>query len=58
MTVKELINKLLDCDMTKKVSLEYPNEKGNIVGNYSRYTEASKFEVKEYQHGIIIGVEN
>ena len=57
MTVKELIIKLLDCDMNKEVSLEYPNEKGHIVGNYSRYAESERFEIKEYEHGVIVGVE-
>ena len=57
MTVKELIIKLLDCDMNKKVSLEYPADKGQIIGNYSRYQETENFEIKEYMHGIIIGVE-
>lgn len=58
MTVKELITMLLDMDMNKKVSVEYPTNMGKIVGNYSRYNEAENFEVTEYMHGIVIGVDN
>lgn len=58
MKVKELIIQLLDCDMDKEVSLEYPTERGQIVGNYCRYEEAEQFEIKEYAHGVIIGVED
>ena len=57
MTVKELITILLDFDMNKNVSVEYPTDKGKIVGNYSRYSEAPQFEVTEYMHGVVIGVE-
>lgn len=57
MNVKELITMLLDCDMNKEVTLEYPTERGNIVGNYCRYEESTQFEIKEYAHGVIIGVE-
>ena len=56
MTVKELITMLLDMDMNKKISIEYPTASGHIVGNYSRYAEAEQFEVNEYMHGIVIGV--
>ena len=56
MTVKELITMLLDMDMNKKVSIEYPTASGHIVGNYSRYAEAVQFDVKEYSHGIVLGV--
>lgn len=56
MTVKELITILLDFDMDKSVSIEYPTDKGKIVGNYSRYSEAGQFEVAEYMHGVVIGV--
>lgn len=58
MTVKELITMLLDMDMNKKVSIEYPIASGHIVGNYSRYEEAEQFEVNEYMHGVVIGVDN
>lgn len=58
MTVKELITILLDMDMTKEVSIEYPTSTGKIVGNYSRYDEAENFEVNEYMHGVTIGVSN
>ena len=63
MTVKELITMLLECDMNKEVSLEYPillfqTERGKMVGNYYRYEEAEQFEIKEYEHGVIIGVED
>ena len=58
MIVKELITMLLDMDMKKEVSIEYPTDKGHIVGNYSRYNEAEQFEVTEYMHGVVIGVNN
>jgi hypothetical protein len=54
MTVKELITELLDMDMNKEVSIEYPTASGQIVGNYSRYEESEQFEVKEYMHGVVI----
>ena len=56
MTVKDLITILLDMDMTKEVSIEYPSNSGLIVGNYSRYEESEQVEVNEYIHGVIIGV--
>lgn len=58
MTVKELITMLLDFDMNKQVSIEYPTDKGHIVGNYCRYNSVQDFEVKEYMHGVILGIEN
>lgn len=57
MTVKELITILLDMDRNKDVSIEYPKDNGKIVGNYSRYEGSKCFEVNEYQHGVIIGIE-
>ena len=58
MTVKELITILLDFDMNKQISIEYPTNKGHIIGNYSRYNSAGDFKIAEYMHGVIIGVEN
>lgn len=58
MTVKELIILLLDMDMNKEISIEYPTASGQIVGNYSRYEESERFEVNEYIHGVVIGVSN
>lgn len=58
MTVKDLITMLLDFDMNKQVTIEYPTEKGKIVGNYSRYAETKEFEVSEYTHGVIIGIDH
>ena len=58
MTVKELITILLDMDMNKEISVEYPTSTGKIVGNYSRYEESANFEVNEYMHGVTIGVSN
>ena len=58
MKVKELITILLDMDMNKEISIEYPTNSGKIVGNYSRYEEAENFEVNEYMHGVTIGVSN
>lgn len=56
MTVKDLIVILLDMDMGKRISIEYPTTDGKYTYNYSRYAEAEQFEVKEYPHGIVIGV--
>lgn len=59
MTVKDLIVILLDMDMGKRISIEYPTTDGKYAYNYSRYAEAEQaeqFEVKEYPHGIVIGV--
>ena len=58
MKVKELITILLDMDMDKEISIEYPTNSGKIVGNYSRYEEAENFEINEYMHGVTIGVSN
>ena len=58
MIVKELIKELLDCDMNKEVSLQYPTDKGMYVNNYSRYEESEQFEIKEYEYGVVIGVDN
>ena len=58
MTVKDLITVLLDMDMKKDISIEYPTDKGKIVGNYSRDSEAGQFEVAEYMHGVVIGISN
>ena len=57
MKVKELIATLLDMDMNKEISIEYPTNSGKIVGNYSRYEEGENFEINEYMHGVTIGVE-
>ena len=57
MTVKELITMLLNCDLSKQVTIEYPTDKGLIVGNYSRYSENTDFIVNEYRHGVVLGVE-
>lgn len=58
MKVKELITILLDMDMNKEISIEYPTDKGHIVGNYSRYEESENFTVTEYMHGVTIGISN
>ena len=58
MTVKELITSLLDMDMKKDVTIEYPTARGKIVGNYSRFEETEDFKVTEYMHGVLIGVCN
>ena len=58
MKVKELITMLLDFDMNKDVTVEYPTDKGHIVGNYSRYEESENFTVTEYMHGVTIGISN
>lgn len=44
-------------NMNKEIAIEYPTDKGKIVGNYSRYEESECFEVNEYEHGVIIGIE-
>lgn len=58
MTVKELINKLLDCSMHKGVMIDYPFEHNHEVGNYYKYKEATNFRIIECPHGIIIGIED
>lgn len=60
MTVKELIVALLECDMNKEVTIEYPNGDGQIIGigNYSRYNNCDNFNVTEYMHGVVFGIEN
>lgn len=57
MTVKDLIIALLDSDMNKEVTIQYPTAEGMIVGNYSRYDVAKDFVIKEYNYGLIIGIE-
>ena len=57
MKVKELITILLDFNMDKEIVVEYPTDSGNIVGNYCRYNDSKDFEVNEFDHGVIIGVE-
>lgn len=57
MTVKELVTSLLNLDMNKEVTIQYPTASGLIVGNYSRYDVSKDFTVSEYSQGIIIGVE-
>lgn len=57
MTVKELITILLDMNMNKEITIEYPNDNGLIVGNYSRYVESKDFDITEYGHGVILGIE-
>lgn len=57
MTVKELIVSLLDVDMEKEVTVEYPTPEGQIVGNYSRYAVSKDFILQDCAHGLIIGVE-
>lgn len=44
-------------NLNKEVTIEYPSADGKIVGNYSRYAEARDFEVNEFGHGVIIGIE-
>lgn len=56
MTVKDLILKLLECEMNKDISLEYPHEE-TFSNNYSCYTQTERFEVKEFEYGVIIGIE-
>ena len=57
MTVKQLILELLDCDLSKPVSIEYPTSSGHIIGNYSRYDSTDKFSISQYDYGIIVGVD-
>ena len=56
MTVKDLIIELLNTDINKEVSVEYPTSNGKIVGNYSRYDVADTIRVVECDYGIIIEV--
>lgn len=58
MTVRELITKLLNCDMNGEVMIEYPNTDKPEDGNYCRYLQAEKFMVSEYFYGVVIGIPN
>ena len=58
MTVKDLINELLNCGMHKRVMIDYPFEYNNDVGNYYKFKESDKFRIVECPHGIIIGIED
>ena len=57
MTVKELIVKLLDCDMNSIVSIVYPEDK-LMAGNYYRYNQRTDFNVVDSASGVLIGIEN
>lgn len=57
MTVKDLIIELLDTDINKEVSVEYPTSNGKIVGNYSRYDVGDNIRLVECDYGVIIEVE-
>jgi len=58
MTVKELIMELLNCDINKPVSFEYPlSEHGSLTGNFYNYEEADTAQVIEQEYSVIIGVE-
>ena len=56
MTVKDLILKLLECDLNKELSIQYPHEELES-NNYSCYTQTEQFEVKAFEYGVIIGIE-
>lgn len=55
-TVRELINELLEHDLDKKISIEYPTKNLNS-SNYASYEQADFFEIIDCDYGIIIGVE-
>ena len=58
MTVKDLIMELLNCDINKPVSFEYPLcEHGSLTGNFYNYEEADTVQVIEQEYSVIIGVE-
>ena len=59
MTVKNLINDLLNCDLTKEVVVEYPNNTDISENtNYSLYKQCTKPFVYESISQVIIGTEN
>ena len=58
MTVKELINELLECGMHKRIMIDYPSDNNCEVGNYSKYRESNAFRLIECPHGVIIGVQD
>lgn len=58
MTVKELIVALLDCDMDKKVVVEFPLVEEQDKTNYCRYAQSKVFSVKDYLWGVDIEVDN
>ena len=58
MTVKDLILELLECDLNKRVSFEYPlSEHGSLTGNFYNYEQADTIQVIEQEYGVTIGVE-
>ena len=57
MTVKDLIQILLDNDLNKEIAIQYPHEELES-NNYCSYTQTEIFEVLEYEHGVIIGIED
>ena len=57
MTVKDLIQILLDNDLNKEIAIQYPHEELES-NNFCSYTQTEIFEVLEYEHGVIIGIED
>lgn len=59
MTVKEFIEELLNCDITKDVVVEYPNNSTRSENtNYYSYKQCMKPFVYESISQVIIGVED
>ena len=58
MTVREVIVALLECDMDKKVVVEFPLVKDEDETNYCRYAQSKIFNVKDYPWGVDIEVDN
>lgn len=57
MMVKDLIVKLLNHDLNKQITIQYPTEQ-LTVDNYSAYNESKEFIIVAGSTGVIIGVEN
>ena len=57
MTVRELIIRLLDCNLDKQVFIDYPANDNLQIGNYSDYERTKYFKVMELLNEIVIGVE-
>ena len=57
MTVRDLIVELLDCDLNKAVSVEFPNN-SRQTDNYYKYEQADYFRIIESDYCVIIGVDD
>ncbi len=58
MTVRELINVLLDCPMDKPVKLEYPSDaEGRYEYNYAEYKQTDRLLFANNGSEVVIGAD-